>query len=382
MRDSNQTPSDAPLVPFDPAAGAEIAPGSAAPDPGVAGEPAFTSRMSLPRALLVWLALLVAFGVGGVLLGQQELALLAAFAGVFVAANAADVDRGWRELYYALGWVVPVLGFVSSMAVAAAIWKGPLPLTTRAVLVFVSSLAAGISVFTASPRTGTILARFLFRDPQPGHRLRLAARCVVITLALVVPGWFAAQQLLENLLHENGALLDQAGLSGSLIGYALLAFAGVGWMVRRDFRGAAARLGLRVPGIRDLVVAVLALVALWALNTGADFVQQRWFPALWASDRKITDAIASGLSPQRAVLLGLSAGIGEEITLRGALQPRLGVLLTSAFFASLHVQYSWFGMLVIFVLGVILGGVRQRTNTTVAMLAHIAYDSLAVLTGK
>jgi len=382
MRDSNQTPSDAPLLPFDPAAPVEVTPDPASPAAGAEPAPEFTSRMSLPRALIVWLVLLLAFGVGGILLGQQELALLAAFAGVFVAANAADVDRGWRELYYALGWVVPVLGFFSSMAVAAAIWKGPLPFTSRAVLVFVSSLAAGVSVITAPPMTGTILARFLFRDPRPGHRLRLAARCVVITLALVVPGWFAAQQMLESLLHENGALLDQAGLSGSLVGYALLAFAGVGFLVRRDFRDSAERLGLRVPGLRDLGIAVIALVALWALNAGADFIQQHWFPALWESDRRMTEAIATGLSPQRAILLGLSAGIGEEITLRGALQPRLGIPLTAAFFASLHVQYSWFGMLAIFLLGVILGVVRKRSNTTVAMLAHVAYDAVAVLAGK
>jgi membrane protease YdiL (CAAX protease family) len=137
-----------------------------------------------------------------------------------------------------------------------------------------------------------------------------------------------------------------------------------------------------VPGIRDLLVAVVALGLLWALNTGADVVQQRWFPDLWAADHRITDAIAAGLSPARAVLLGLSAGIGEEITLRGGLQPRLGIPLTAAFFAALHVQYSWFGMLVIFVLGLLLGAVRKRTNTSVAILAHIAYDVLAVLGGK
>src|SRR5262249_57168061 len=104
-----------------------------------------------------------------------------------------------------------------------------------------------------------------------------------------------------------------------------------------------------------------------------------WFPSLWAADQRMTQAIASGITPARAVLLGLSAGIGEEITLRGALQPRLGIPLTAAFFAALHVQYSWFGMLVIFLLGVLLGQVRQRASTTSAMIAHGAYDMLAAL---
>jgi membrane protease YdiL (CAAX protease family) len=79
------------------------------------------------------------------------------------------------------------------------------------------------------------------------------------------------------------------------------------------------------------------------------------------------------------LLLGLSAGIGEEITLRGALQPRLGLFWTSLLFAVLHVQYSWFGIAVIFAIGVILGVIRNRTNTTVAMAIHTLYDIIAVL---
>jgi len=49
------------------------------------------------------------------------------------------------------------------------------------------------------------------------------------------------------------------------------------------------------------------------------------------------------MGPGLMLLLGLSAGIGEEITLRGALQPKLGLALTSLLFAALHVQYSWYG---------------------------------------
>ena len=76
----------------------------------------------------------------------------------------------------------------------------------------------------------------------------------------------------------------------------------------------------------------------------------------------------------------VSAGVGEEITMRGALQPRLGLKLTSLLFASLHVQYSWFGVLVIFVLGLVLGVVRARTSTSVVMLAHTVFDVVAVFT--
>ncbi|MEO5880013.1 MAG: CPBP family intramembrane glutamic endopeptidase [Candidatus Eisenbacteria bacterium] len=324
--------------------------------------------------------MLVTFGVGGVLLGQQELALLAAIAGIFVAARAADSDPGWRELYSALGWVVPTLGFVMSLAVGAAIWQSSLPDLARGALVLVSACVAGLAILTVPTPVANTLARALFRDPQPGHVLRLSARMVVLAIAIAVPGWFAAQLVMEEMLGGSEPFMDRVGLGGGLIGYVLLAFAGVGLLIRRNFAGAAIRLGLAWPGGRDLLVGVVTLGALWALNTGADLLQQRFLPELWASDRRVTEAIAAGLTPGRAVLLGLSAGIGEEITLRGALQPRLGILLTSVFFAALHVQYSWFGMLVILVLGALLGLVRQRTNTTVAIMAHVAYDVVAVMT--
>ncbi len=357
MHDPNQTPPDVPGPPESPV---ERGP-------------------SLPRALLAWLLILLVFGIGGMLAGQQELAFLAAAAGIFVAAQAADANRGWRELYFALGWVVPALGFVAGLAFGLAIWQSPMPGLARAALAMVSACAAGLAVLTVPTPVGSAIARALFRDPAPGHVLRLSARVVVLALALAVPGWFAAQLVMDELVASPESLMERVGLGGGLVGYVLLAFAGVGWMVRRDLGEAAARLGLAWGGWRDLLVAALALGALWGLNTGADLLQQRLFPDLWASDRRVTEAIASGMGPGRALLLGLSAGVGEEITLRGALQPRLGILLTSAFFGALHVQYSWYGMLVILALGLILGWTRRATNTTVAILAHTAYDVIAVL---
>ena len=86
------------------------------------------------------------------------------------------------------------------------------------------------------------------------------------------------------------------------------------------------------------------------------------------------------MGPGQTLLLGLSAGIGEEITLRGALQPKLGIALTSLLFASLHVQYSWFGMLALLFFGLLLGVIRRRTSTTVAIAVHALYDVLAVTT--
>jgi membrane protease YdiL (CAAX protease family) len=48
-------------------------------------------------------------------------------------------------------------------------------------------------------------------------------------------------------------------------------------------------------------------------------------------------------------------------------------------FALLHVQYSWFGMALIAILGLLLGTIRQRTSTSVAIAVHALYDVAAVV---
>jgi len=367
MDEPNQTPPEA-------------APGT---EPGTWPDP-FTPPLhahvpSTRVALLSWLGILVVFGAGGLLLGQQELALLAALAGVFVAANVADVDPQWRELYYALGWVIPGLGFAGGILLGVDLWRSGLPLTARAALVLLCACAAGLSVLSVATPAANRMAKVLLGADRPGHLLRLSARIVVLTFALSIPGWFASQTVLEELLRDPTPLLERAGLGGGLIGYVLLAFAGVGWLVRRDLRESAARLGLRWPRAADIVAAAIAVGMLSALNVGSEWFQQRYFPDSWKLDHRMTEAMASGMRPWTIVLLGFSAGIGEEITMRGALQPKLGIVLTAACFAALHVQYSWFGMIVIFALGILLGVVRKRTSTTAAMIAHGVYDMLAAL---
>src|SRR5882672_8945930 len=217
MHDSNQT--DPPAEAGEDASGLFS---TLLPPPPPPGLP------SIPRALLIWLGILVIFGVGGVLLGEQELALLAAFSGVFVAARAADEDTNWRELYFVLGWVVPVLGFILSMAVGFAIWKSDLPGFTRAALFLMASCSAGVAVVSVATPAADFMVRVLFHEPQPGHLLRLSARCVALAFALAIPGWFASQQVIADLLNDPHPFMDNVGLGGGLVGYVLLAFAGGG----------------------------------------------------------------------------------------------------------------------------------------------------------
>ena len=92
--------------------------------------------------------------------------------------------------------------------------------------------------------------------------------------------------------------------------------------------------------------------------------------------------IAGKLTVAASIVLGVSAGVGEELLVRGALQPRAGLFWASILFAAGHVQYTWFGMLTILLLGVALGIVRARANTTTAIVVHGLYDIVAAISAR
>jgi membrane protease YdiL (CAAX protease family) len=80
------------------------------------------------------------------------------------------------------------------------------------------------------------------------------------------------------------------------------------------------------------------------------------------------------------LFLSLSAATGEEMLFRGALQPRLGLLLVAVLFTAFHDQYGFsFILLGIFILALGLGWLRNSMNLWVGIVAHAWYDFLSSL---
>jgi len=352
---------------LDPAAWPPVSPGPET-QPGIPGGP----------RLMLWLMILLGTGAASVVFQLQEAAILIALAGLFVAAQAADLYPDRRFMYGLLSSTVPVIGAGVFGAIAYLVSQmEPEPLQT-AVMAFAAA-AALLSLATLLRPLSNVLSRAMFRDQPPSHALRLAARLVLMGLLLAFPGWYAFRDTFEQMITSGTSLFDQGFIGSGLLGYVVLAFASVGFMVRRDARDTLERLGLRKLRPGDWAVIPLGVIALFGLNLALEAVQRTWFPDMWLSDQRVSQMIAAELGPAQILMLGLSAGIGEEITLRGALQPRLGIVLTALLFASLHVQYSWFGMGVIFCFGLLLGLIRVRTSTTVVMAIHTLYDVAAVV---
>ncbi|HKQ58432.1 MAG TPA: CPBP family intramembrane glutamic endopeptidase [Candidatus Eisenbacteria bacterium] len=332
------------------------------------------------RGLRIWFVLIGALGLLGILAGQAEMALSMAMAGAFVAAHAADRDPFYRPLHLLLTGVIVAGG--AAVFAALAIWLATqsLPGEMRPVTVGIAGGGAVLCVLTAIRPLADGLASAVFRTLRPNHVLRLGARIVFMLVLFVIPGWSVFPDLIDTLASRQEPLLDTKQLIGSAVGLSMLALGGVGYLVRRDARQAFERLGLRMPKPAHYVVVVLGVVGLYLLNVGMEAFQRQVFPDLWEHDQRVNQMLVGGLGIGGGLLLGVCAGLGEELSMRGALQPRLGLIATAFLFSILHVQYSWVGILTIFILGITLGVIRDRTSTTVAILVHAIYDMLAAFT--
>jgi membrane protease YdiL (CAAX protease family) len=80
-----------------------------------------------------------------------------------------------------------------------------------------------------------------------------------------------------------------------------------------------------------------------------------------------------------AFVLSLTAALGEEIAFRGALQPIFGLWPTTILFALIHIQYTLTpATLIIIAVGLGLGWLRRKFNTTAAILGHFLYNFMLI----
>ena len=160
--------------------------------------------------------------------------------------------------------------------------------------------------------------------------------------------------------------------------YVSLSVFGVGWGIRRDARAAAARLGLRVLTLSDCLAWAGIGALLFAGMTGANSLFPGGAAAGEAGAFTLFAAVKDSLPA--ALLLAILAGTGEEIFFRGALQPVIGLWLTSLFFALIHVQYGFSpALLILFFVSVGLGLARKQFSTSAAIIAHTSYNFLPFL---
>ncbi|MBD3336914.1 MAG: CPBP family intramembrane metalloprotease [Candidatus Eisenbacteria bacterium] len=208
----------------------------------------------------------------------------------------------------------------------------------------------------------------------------------VLHLVAVILGLSAAQLILMPYIWEMApeALVTPAGLVVQAVSFLLLALLGVGFPLRRNLAGVRRRLNLVAPSVRQILVAV-GLTALGVAGTAV--IESLWIrydpQGALLFEERLGNLFRAFESPVGIAIVGLAAGIGEEILFRGALQPRLGLIPTAVVFTLIHSYYgltpAW---LWIAIIGFGLGVLRAKTNTTTCILFHALYNSTSFFLGS
>ena len=195
---------------------------------------------------------------------------------------------------------------------------------------------------------------------------------------------------LNNLATQIATQVEETGRQPVTVGllwvqtalFVLIALIGVGWLTRRSFKESLVRLGVVAPTPRQVLIAVgvalLLVPAVMLLEAGANLIGL----GADADVESLTEQLIGPLfqTPLGILSIGLAAGIGEEIVFRGAMQPRFSLVLTALLFALLHSNYGiTLSTAIVFLLGVVLGIIRSRYNTSTAMITHAVYNSTLAL---
>ncbi len=302
---------------------------------------------------------------------------------MFIAQVARKVRALIPLLYILLGAFNALLllgGLIFLALPASAVFRaGEMGAFSGADLHFVGKallITALVATLFLIPAVRRLLSKFMaIRAEDPVHTYALV-------LAVYAVGMTFSQRPLLRLLQDMQDFALPAGeLWGQAVGFILLAFVGVGVGIHRSWRDSIHRLGLAWPGRREIIAALIATFILLILQGVISALWMKWSPHSMEEVEKISEVLLGRFfTPLGALMLGLVAGISEELVFRGALQPRFGIWITSALFAFIHVQYAMtLALLIVFLLGLILGLLRQRVNTTASILTHTLYNTGVVL---
>ena len=313
----------------------------------------------------------------------------------YAQSGMTDPDAGQRStllrwllygiaaLSFMIGLLILQMAFLSAAGTALPADVKLPPIDARAALGnFVLSLAFtwfSVRVVASQPLRER-LERWIGTRGRYSSQSSVHTSAVVLALALLA--LTVAQLILSGGLSGLAQNVEAEGVSPEALvfqGILMIAasFLGVGLAIRRSAAQSLERLGLRLPTPQDVVqgvgvglllyFALIVMASLWALLVPAEQIQQQSA----AADQI---ARAFGTLPL-ALLLSATSAISEEILFRGALQPIFGLGLTSIFFALVHMQYALTpATLIIFVVALGLGWLRQRQSTSSAIIAHFVYN--------
>jgi membrane protease YdiL (CAAX protease family) len=225
-----------------------------------------------------------------------------------------------------------------------------------------------------------LLARIIPIDPgRTVHAIALSYTMLVIINLLFTVG-FGLGTLAQLAQSQSAAGTPNTTILntwGQELLFLFLAMVGVGLLSRRNLGATLQRLGIVVPKLSQVGIAFGIAVVLVPAVLVLEYLATRIGFGPSQEVQKLSDQLIGplGRTLPGVLTLGLAAALGEESLLRGALQPRFGLLLTAIIFALLHSTYGLsLSTLLVFLVGLVLGVVRMRANTSTSMVVHATYN--------
>jgi hypothetical protein len=203
-------------------------------------------------------------------------------------------------------------------------------------------------------------------------------------IAIVCADWWLGYELLRSLeTPYEGHIVSIITIVSTIVQIVLLAL-----VIRLKRWPILDYLGLVLPPSGATLRALLLLIGLIVALEGVMLLAgQNVVPPFQLTSYRT--AKETGYLPALFAAVVLFAPVGEEIVFRGFLyrgfvrrpghEPYAIVVITLVWMAA-HLQYDWVGMLQIFIIGLLLGGVRWWTGSiALTMLMHAAANLFATI---
>ena len=134
------------------------------------------------------------------------------------------------------------------------------------------------------------------------------------------------------------------------------------------------------PACKTILISLGMVIPCYIVAIIGNVLTLIFQPDVFDNLQDTMEDMTTGLdNPVGMILIGLSAGIGEEVLFRGAVQPRFGIVIAALFWTAMHAQYDVSFVLVgLFGVGMILGLQRKYFGTASAIITHAVYNMIAV----
>lgn len=297
-----------------------------------------------------------------------EILFFALFIGILLLVNYFEKFNKLRNLFFNsfifIGVVFSILCFAS--LIGGLMFEKLYLFYT--IIFFILSM---LSFILYSEKFREIIIKFFRFNLNPKSAVHSTALFLFfIAIIVLIPFYIfleGYEKNYENLNIEKLIMYD--------LFYVLVALSGCGIFVRKNFKEIIQYLGLKKPSLREIFIGISVSIGLIFLSSIIELI----FQILFNQPQESEEWIKNLITLPNIFIIGIGAGISEEILFRGAMQPKFGILFTSILFALGHVQYTFFGIFILFIISIILGYLRRLTNTTTTIITHSFYDIILMI---